>query len=48
VRLVWLMGEGRKRPPLPRRSVALVERGIEEMPSETRLALVEALGAARA
>jgi DNA-binding MarR family transcriptional regulator len=47
LRVIWLTDVGTRRLATARESVVSVERDMEKLPAETRLALVEALGAGR-
>jgi hypothetical protein len=47
LRVIWLTDVGTRRLATARDSVVSVERDMEKLPEETRVALVEALGAGR-
>jgi len=47
LRVIWLTDLGLKRVATARKSVVCVERAVEKLPEETRIALAEALGAGK-
>jgi DNA-binding MarR family transcriptional regulator len=47
LRVIWLTDLGLKRLETARKTVVCVERDVEKLPEQTRIALVEALGAGR-